>query len=105
MAPGGGHRRRVHARTQYGAKPSECASSRLVGASATLRQPGPFPAYVFDQLTSMMSVEGGYFIPKRNGIVKQQKVNGVVHHIGLVFRKHCQDRGIINGKSGQTQAT
>ncbi len=73
--------------------------------SATLRQPGAFPAYVIDQLTSMMSVEGGYFIPKRNGIVKQQKVNGVVHHIGLVFRKHCQDRGIINGKSGQTQAT
>ncbi len=73
--------------------------------SATLRQPGPFPAYVIDQLTSMMSVEGGYFIPKKNGIVTSQKVNGVVHHIGLIFKKHCQERGIINGQGSKTQAT
>lgn len=73
--------------------------------SATLRQPGPFPAYVIDELTSMMSVEGGYFIPKKNGIVTRQKVNGVVHHIGLIFKKHCQERGIINGQGSKTQAT
>jgi hypothetical protein len=73
--------------------------------SATLRQPGPFPAYIIDELTSMMSVDGGYYIPKKNGIVTRQKVNGVVHHIGLIFKQHCQERGLIGGQSGKTETT
>lgn len=62
--------------------------------SAQLQQPGPFPEFVISELLESYDPEGGYFAP---GI---GRVNSIAAHIGTVFKKHCEDLGLVKKKKG-----
>lgn len=59
--------------------------------SGALRQPGPFPRYVLEELEQSYDPAGGYFIPGTDGV----KVNGIVSHIGYILRQHCEELGVL----------
>ncbi len=71
--------------------------------SSILRQPGPFPIYVIEELTSINSLKGGHYVPAGGGLEKGTFVNGVVHHIGLMLELHCKRLGIV--RDGQSKKT
>ena len=59
--------------------------------SALLRQPGPFPAYVIDEFLETYDPHGSYFIPGGKG-----QANSIAAHIGMVFKWHCTELGLID---------
>lgn len=65
-------------------------TARMV--SALLRQPGPFPTYIIDEMEQTSAPNGSYFLPKGGG-----KVESIVHHIGKVLKQHCMELGLLSG--------
>lgn len=63
--------------------------SRIV--SGVLQAPGPFQAWVLDELLQSFDVDGGYIIPGSKG----QRANSVVAHIGMVLMTHCRGLGLL----------
>lgn len=60
--------------------------------SALFRQPGPFPAFIIDEMCQTSAPNGSYFLPKGGG-----QVESIVHHVGKVLEKHCADLGLLGG--------
>lgn len=65
-----------------------CVTRLLSGA---LRNKGAFPVWVIDAIIDTYDPKGGYMIPKGKG----KRANGVVSHIGMVFKEHCQSLGLV----------
>lgn len=65
-------------------------TARMV--SALFRQPGPFPAFIIDEMCQTSAPNGSYFLPKGGG-----QVESIVHHVGVVLRDHCAALGLLGG--------
>ena len=81
--------------------------SVAVLVSAILRQSGPFPFYVINDLKSIHSLTGGYYLNAQQaricGFTKGIFVSGLVQHVGLLLQQHCKELGIVeDGKSKKT---
>ena len=59
--------------------------------SAEFRRKGDFPSFVIDEMLETYDPQGGYVIPKSNGV----KANSIVAHIGWVLKRHCIELGLI----------
>lgn len=68
--------------------------------SAQLQQPGPFPAFIIEELLDTMDPEGGYFTKDHLFYTKPQGrrsewCTSIPAHIGLVLREHCVNLELI----------
>lgn len=59
--------------------------------SAQLRQDGPFPSFVIEEMLNTFDTDGGYIIPGAKG----RRANSIVAHIGMVFEDHCKALGLV----------
>lgn len=66
------------------------ALTRMI--SSVFRQPGPFPAFVINELKQTHDPLGGYFVGK-------WRCPSIVAHIGLVIEDHCKQHGLIKGET------
>ena len=70
------------------------ALMRLI--SSRLQEPGPFPAFIVEEMVDTFDTEGGYWVqekwlrPSSHGV----HTHGIVSHIGLVLKFHCENLGM-----------
>lgn len=64
--------------------------------SSRLQEPGPFPYFIIEELIDTFDTEGGYWVqeswlrPEGKGL----HTHGIVSHIGLVLKYHCESIGL-----------
>jgi len=70
------------------------ALMRLI--SSRLQEPGPFPGFVIQELIDTFDTGGGYWVQepwlRENG--RGLHTHGIVSHIGLVLKYHCESLGV-----------
>jgi len=66
--------------------------------SALFRQHGPFPSFVIDEMLQTSAPNGSYWLPKGEG-----QVSSIVHHAGLVLKKHCEALGLLETAMDEVQ--
>ncbi len=71
------------------------ALMRLI--SSRFQEPGPFPAFVIEEMVDTFDTEGGYWVQEdwlRPASGSGIHTHGIVSHIGLVLRHHCENLGL-----------